>query len=69
MCLTYIEPFGVILVTFFNICLIVDLIIMIKEPFSDKTKYMKFYVIFSVTFSFGLTFLFLYKINWGQFIV
>jgi hypothetical protein len=39
----FMESFGLFLSIFLNYCLIFDLFIMIRYPFSDKAKYMTLY--------------------------
>lgn len=42
----------------FNVCLIYDLMVMIRFPFSDKQKYMTKYVIFAVSMALCCSFCF-----------
>jgi hypothetical protein len=45
---------GLWLTLLFNCCLIIDLIIMVRDPFSSKEKYMTIYWIASLSISFTL---------------
>lgn len=57
--ISFIECFGLFLSFAFNFCLIIDLIKMMRDPFSDKEFLMRLYLIvcpiFSVSMSIGLT--------------
>ena len=54
-----IDVFGLFMSFGLNFCLVLDLIIMIKYPFSDKNKFMVRYLTFvpltALIFSIGLT--------------
>jgi hypothetical protein len=52
--LAIIQNFGLFSTFSLNFCLIIDLIKMMRDPFSDKEKYMNYYLIISPIVSLGL---------------
>lgn len=59
----YMESFGLFLSFALNFCLIFDLLIMMRFPFSDKNKYMTKYQLFSVISSLAVSVFFVYEAN------